>query len=74
MALNRKDLEEEPQAQRLAERLLAIGRKCAPRLEEPFRSTEHGDLLYDENGVPTWSTGSLPFIAPCPAEKSGPHR
>ena len=36
----------------LADRLLAIGRDCAPRLQEPFRSVEHGDLLYDENGLP----------------------
>jgi len=36
----------------LADRLLAIGRDCAPRLREPFRSTEHGDLLYDERGLP----------------------
>jgi antitoxin VapB len=36
----------------LADRLLAIGRDCAPRLQEPFRSAEHGDLLYDENGLP----------------------
>ncbi|MGA3026670.1 MAG: type II toxin-antitoxin system VapB family antitoxin [Bryobacteraceae bacterium] len=36
----------------LAGRLLAIGRDCAPRLQEPFRSAGHGDLLYDENGLP----------------------
>jgi antitoxin VapB len=36
----------------LAERLLAIGKDCAPRLKEPFRSGEHGDLLYDERGLP----------------------
>ncbi len=36
----------------LAERLLAIGRDCAPRLKEPFRSTDHADLLYDERGLP----------------------
>jgi antitoxin VapB len=36
----------------LADRLLAIGRDCAPRLKEPFRSAEHGDLLYDELGLP----------------------
>ena len=29
----------------LAERLVAIGKDCAPRLREPFRSAEHGDLL-----------------------------
>lgn len=36
----------------LADRLLAIGRDCAPRIKEPFRTIEHGDLLYDERGLP----------------------
>jgi antitoxin VapB len=36
----------------LADRLLAIGRDCTPRLKETFRSAEHGDLLYDELGLP----------------------
>lgn len=36
----------------LADRLLAIGEDTARRLREPFRSVEHGDLLYDENGLP----------------------
>jgi antitoxin VapB len=36
----------------LADRLLAIGKDCAPRLKEPFRSVDHGDLLYDEHGLP----------------------
>jgi len=36
----------------LADRLLAIGRDTAPRLREPFRTAEHGDLLYDERGLP----------------------
>ena len=36
----------------LAERLLIIGRDCAQRLKEPFRSSEHGDLLYDDRGLP----------------------
>ena len=36
----------------LADRLLAIGKDCAPRLKEPFRSADHGDLLYDERGLP----------------------
>jgi antitoxin VapB len=36
----------------LAERLLAIGKDCAARLKEPYRSAEHGDLLYDEDGLP----------------------
>ena len=36
----------------LADHLLQIGKKCAPRLKEPFRSIEHGDLLYDAKGLP----------------------
>jgi antitoxin VapB len=36
----------------LAERLLRIGKDCAARLEEPFRSADHGELLYDKRGLP----------------------
>jgi antitoxin VapB len=36
----------------LADRLLAIGKAAAPLWREPFRSTDHGDLLYDEDGLP----------------------
>ncbi len=36
----------------LADRLLQIGKDCAPRLKEPFRSIDHGDLLYDDQGLP----------------------
>jgi len=36
----------------LVERLLAIGRDCAAQLKEPYRSVDHGTLLYDERGLP----------------------
>ena len=36
----------------LADHLLAIGKDCAAHLREPFRSTNHGELLYDERGLP----------------------
>ncbi len=36
----------------LSERLLSIGKDCASRLKEPFRSADHGDLLYDDDGLP----------------------
>jgi antitoxin VapB len=36
----------------LSERLLAIGKDAAPRFREPYRSIDHGDLLYDERGLP----------------------
>jgi antitoxin VapB len=37
---------------KLSDRLLEIGRDCATHLKEPFRSGDHGDLLYDEKGLP----------------------
>jgi antitoxin VapB len=36
----------------LAERILEIGRDCAAHLKEPYKSVDHGDLLYDEKGLP----------------------
>lgn len=39
-------------AAKLSDRLLEIGRDCAARLKEPFRSGDHGDLLYDQKGLP----------------------
>ena len=36
----------------LAQRLLAIGKAAAPLWKEPYRSTEHGDLLFGEDGLP----------------------
>jgi antitoxin VapB len=34
------------------DRLMAIGRRCAGNLEEPNKSIDHGDFLYDEQGLP----------------------
>lgn len=48
----RLDRLQRSQRGRMAERLLAIGRDLAPRLTEPYRSAEHGDLLYDDKGMP----------------------
>jgi antitoxin VapB len=36
----------------LTDRLLAIGKDCAVRLKEPFRSADHGEILYDKRGLP----------------------
>jgi antitoxin VapB len=45
-------LKRDPRSSRV-ERILAIGRDCAAHLEEPYRSIDHGDLLYDEKaGLP----------------------
>lgn len=36
----------------MAERLMKIAKECGPLWKEPFRSIDHGDLLYDEKGLP----------------------
>ena len=36
----------------LADRLLRIGKDCAGRLKEPYRSTDHAELLYGDEKQP----------------------
>jgi antitoxin VapB len=36
----------------VAERLLAIGRNCAAHIKKPYRTIDHGEMLYDEHGLP----------------------
>jgi antitoxin VapB len=40
------------QGKSLAEQLIEIGKQCAAQIKEPYRSIDHGDLLYDEQGLP----------------------
>lgn len=37
---------------RSTKRLLRIGRECAAHLKEPFKSGDHGKLLYNRKGLP----------------------
>lgn len=50
----RERLERERRARQpgVADRLLDIGRDTAARLPEALRLVDHGDLLYDERGLP----------------------
>lgn len=36
----------------MAERIMQIAKRSAPLWKEPYKSVDHGDLLYDENGLP----------------------
>ena len=40
------------QREGLAEWLMALGEKAGPLWKEPWKSTPHGELLYDEHGLP----------------------
>ncbi len=42
----------ERSAEARAQRLLAIGRRCAGMLRDGPSAVEHGDFLYDERGLP----------------------
>lgn len=44
--------EQQSTAGGMAERLMAIGRDCAARMKEPWRSADHGELLYGDDGLP----------------------
>ncbi len=46
------DRERERQTASLAERLLSIGKDCAAHLQEPSKSKDHAELLYDDKGLP----------------------
>ena len=35
----------------MADRLMKIGKDCASRLKEPYKSMDIDELLYDENGM-----------------------
>jgi len=37
---------------REAARLVTIGKDCAAHIKEPFHSMPHGELLYNEKGLP----------------------
>jgi hypothetical protein len=36
----------------LAAELLALGQDCAARIADPWRTADHGALLYDDKGLP----------------------
>ena len=39
-------------AEARADRIRRIARDAAPRWVEPYRTADHGDLLYDQRGLP----------------------
>jgi len=47
-----KAIQERLERLRAVERILEIGRDCAARFKEPYKSVDHGDLLYDAKGSP----------------------
>lgn len=50
--LDRVEEHDRGAAEERAGLIRAIARDAAPRWSEPYRSHEHGELLYDELGLP----------------------
>jgi len=48
----RLERKRDEQGSGIAKRLLKIGKDCAAHLKKPYRSVDHGELLYDEKGLP----------------------
>ncbi len=48
----RLDRVRQAQGVSLGDQLLAIGKDCAAHLKKPFRTIDHGKMLYDERGLP----------------------
>ena len=50
--LARLEAGDSKRARDLVDQLMAIGADAGPRWSEPYRSTDHGELLYDRRGLP----------------------
>lgn len=50
--LERLRSEEDRRQQHVVEAIMRIAKDAGPRWQEPYRSQNHGDLLYDERGLP----------------------
>ena len=40
------------QRKKQTQELMAIGKRCAAHIEQPVSATDHGDMLYNELGMP----------------------
>ncbi len=48
----RERLERAASKKQTSERLLQIGRSCSVHLSQDVRTLDHGEMLYDSNGLP----------------------
>lgn len=48
----RGQIERQEQKDAKANELMAIGKRCAAHISQPAVAVEHGDMLYDDHGMP----------------------
>ena len=47
-----EQIRREEEKETRAQELMAIAQRCADHIEQPVAAVEHGDMLYDEHGLP----------------------
>lgn len=52
-ALRTQRAEVRRRQQQRKQQLMAIAQRCAAHIQQPTRAVAHGDMLYDEAGLPT---------------------
>jgi antitoxin VapB len=52
LRLQRKRLSQQDNTETRVQELMAIAARCAKHIRQPVSAVEHGDMLYDESGMP----------------------
>jgi len=48
----REQVQRQQQKQARAQELMTIAQRCAAHIQQPVTALEHGDMLYDDRGLP----------------------
>ena len=48
----REQLQRQQQKEARVQELMAIAKRCAAHIDQSARALDHGDMLYDERGLP----------------------
>lgn len=52
LRIQRKRLSQRENTETRVQELMAIAARCAKHIRQPASAVEHGDMLYDESGMP----------------------
>ncbi|MBX3052093.1 MAG: type II toxin-antitoxin system VapB family antitoxin [Caldilineaceae bacterium] len=52
LRIQKKRLSRQDNTETRVQELMSIAARCAKHIRQPVSAVEHGDMLYDENGMP----------------------
>lgn len=52
LSKQREELAPHLQQEARVQELMAIAQRCAAHIAQPVKAVDHGDMLYDERGMP----------------------